>query len=807
MTLEILTSDPLALLAISAGQVQAPEAEVGSPVGRSLDSPQEAHRIGDPVPIVFARRVGSAGGIMTSPKATEARFENDANNAVTASYHLILSEGQVDLLQVRDVFQRACRVGTFSQTYNRRAGTWDPGNFIVQRAGYSLPICPYYCGTIGAYTGMSTLSFVSGAIPDGFDQWNRQVHAFIRGGMWVTRLEDDVLGPSNSFADLVLWLMKRSARVPDAVIDLPAMEAADTFLRANGLTCNCEIRDSSNLPELIARWAPYFLLTGSRSGGKRGLRPLIPTLANGSIDTGAIVPAWAFGEGTIIPGTVEIDYIDRAERLPFVAQVIWRQQLESDYGIIRTVEVRLAGTAADGPYESHDLSEFCTSELHAARVGAYLVAKRVYTSHTIRFSARPGGHSTLQRGQIIRVRFNRLAEGSIPAVHDFLYRLERVTKTLAGDLSYEATHLPIDSQGRSLIALAVANAQGTGITMSSNRTGITCDVNSSGDTTIPTETWTDVDFGTVDNPFGEIVTFDPDYGVIDPGLLFNGGDGGLSGGVPGEFGDVSGGLSGGVSGNIGGGTSGIPGDSMPPMDYEGGAGIGSGSGGGTVGPGGSIPPITPPDDGCTYTYKAVRVCGSSPPNPFYTQVGGYNGYIVDPSDLGCQIRIYTIKDCGDEPVVSEDVWDVKQCSGTYSDATGDVVVSGQKATGGGLTRVTTTVDATWVDVVVFTGGGVACGSTYGSPSTFVMTTTKEIAGVRRNVTPLGFERCGSIGTAAIYLVYADGTSTELAVVGPFGGADVQDVVTNASFEVTFECLSGTCASMDGYCFDPSDYIP
>jgi hypothetical protein len=74
-----------------------------------------------------------------------------------------------------------------------------------------------------------------------------------------------------------------------------------------------------------------------------------------------------------------------------------------------------------------------------------------------------------------------------------LYQVERITKTLAGDVSYEATHFPIDDQGRSLIALDVAAAVGTGIILPSGRTGVSCDVNSSSDNTIPAETFTDAD--------------------------------------------------------------------------------------------------------------------------------------------------------------------------------------------------------------------------------------------------------------------------------------------------------------------------
>lgn len=508
----IAASDPLALVAIQAGQIGGPAAyEAALGAGAALNGQQRFVEIGEPVPIVFARFRNSKGGILISPGATEARFENDASNNVTAYYHLVISEGQVDSIPVKDVFQRACRVGSHTQTYNRRAGTWTPANALVQRAGKDLPVAPYYCGTIGAYPGMSTLSF-NVTIPDGFDQYNRQVHLFIRGGLRVTRLHDSVVGPSDNFADLAGWLLQNTARVPAAIIDTTALTAAAAFLEANGFTCNCYIKESTNYSDLIAKWAPYFLLCESNSNGKRGLRPVLPVTAAGAIDTGSIDPSYLFTEAMIVPGSVQIDYLSYADRQPFVAQVIWRQQIESGIGIIRTAEVRYTGTAASGPYETHDLSEFCTSEAHAVKVGAYILAKRSYTTHTIRFSARPEVHNQiLTPGDIVRVELQRLATNYAPTTLNNLYQIERITKTLAGDVTYEATHFPVDGSNRSLVALDVAGAVATGVLLTDNRTGVTCDINSSSDNTIPAETYTEVDYN---NPYS--------YGFRPEGYAFGG---------------------------------------------------------------------------------------------------------------------------------------------------------------------------------------------------------------------------------------------------------------------------------------------
>jgi len=487
----LVSSDPLALLSIEAGLIRPPLADAAAEGDSQLDSPQRAAILGEPVPIVFCRRdeTAGSGGVLISPPATEARFSNDASNAVTASYHLVLSEGLIGSIQVRDIFQRSCRVGTHTQTYDRRAGSWTPGNFVTAQTGYTMPECPYYCGTVGVYSGMSTLSFTV-TIPDGFDLWNRQVHAFVRNGMYVTRLLDGVFGPSNNFADLVNWALVNCARLPASQIDLTSLQAAARFLAANSFNCDIAITQSQNLGDLLANMAPYFLLAETRSQGRRGLRPLLPVNGDGTIRTTAVSWVATFTEDHILPDGFEITFSPPADRRPFCVQTIWRQQLTDDVGIIRTSEVRYTGEATDGPYEQHDLSAFCTRENHAVKVGAYIRARRQFITHSARAQCRSVDFPpNLAPGDIVRVTLQRTPSDGAASTHDYLYQVDRISKSAAGDVSMDLMHFPIDSSGRSLVALAVANATGTGILLTSNRTGVSCDVNSSADTSVPAEVY------------------------------------------------------------------------------------------------------------------------------------------------------------------------------------------------------------------------------------------------------------------------------------------------------------------------------
>jgi hypothetical protein len=470
-------ADSLALLAVEAGQVNNPSEQFGAAGTSRLDVEQRSINIGEPVPIAFGLRRENQGGILISPGASECRFENDVSNNVTAYYHLVLSEGRLGTILIEDIFQRACRVGEHAQGYNARAGFWLPGNFLVQRGQNPIPEATFICGSIGLYPDITTLSFKI-TIPAGFDQWKKQVHVFIRNGIRVSRFLELGKGPSDNFCDLVFYLLTSSKRVPEALIDVEQLALSAQFLEVNGLTCNCYLTEAQSYSDLIAKWSSYFLLTPSNRIGKQGLRPLLPTNSDGTIKTTAVSIEYTFDEDLILPGSFSIEYNSYADRQPFTAQMIWRQELGDEAAIIRTLEVSAPGVSENGPFESYDLSEFCTSENHAAKVGAYIVADRLFSSHLISFAVKPQSHQTLVRvGSIVRVLLTRLEPGGQPSRFDYLYQVQRIYKNFAGGTQYDCKHFPVNNERQSLTALAVAGAEGTGILLESPKTGVTCDTN------------------------------------------------------------------------------------------------------------------------------------------------------------------------------------------------------------------------------------------------------------------------------------------------------------------------------------------
>jgi hypothetical protein len=474
---EFQITEPLFVSRAQSEAISTPLQDDAAAGATSLDSDQQAVVLGEPIPIVFCRRIDSIGGVLVSPKATEAAYSNNAvTNELTVNLELVLSEGQLPLVQVRDVFQRACRVGTWAQAYDARAGTWNPGNTVTVVAGKTPWNCPYYCGTSGSYDNMTTLSYAN-THADADDTWNKQVHVFVRNGMQVTRIIDSVVGSSNNFVDLVLYLITQTNRVPGTLIDSAAMLTAAQFTNTNGLLFNGIVQASTNLEEWLYSTSAGFLLRFCDRAGKKILKPRLPINNDYTIKTTAITAEYKFTENDLLPNGFEIDYVPLEQRLPACIVVLWRQQPDDDIGIIRTTEVRFTGEALTGPYEQYDLSEYCASENHAVKVGTYYAARRKYITHSLRIQVRPGAfNSTLELGDIVRVQLARETDVTDYAIHDFFYEVDRISKATSGVVTLDLTHFPIDEQNRSLVALKVAEAVGAGYTMATGRTDFSCDI-------------------------------------------------------------------------------------------------------------------------------------------------------------------------------------------------------------------------------------------------------------------------------------------------------------------------------------------
>ena len=548
MTLEF--TEPLFLLSaqtgLSVAELQAQAAE-GNP---DVSGPQAVLKTGEPIPIVFCRRRAlngvQTGGAMIAPKASEGSFSNNvvANKiktggtwtdvTVTEEIYvkllLVVSQGQIGAIQIRDMFYGNCRRGTYNQGHDARAGSWPPGNTIddyieadvaqdsggfyplpsnpitdkVYRLGNSLYSVvtknaagatqeyflnyqehkmPTFCGTSGSYSGLTTLSFEITLA--GSTDWNKQISAFVREGLQVTRIVGGGAGSSDNFVDLAKYLMLQSGRLPSDLIDDSSLAIAANFTDTNKFLFNGVVTKSENLSDWLQKTSYNFLLRLTNTNGKFGLRPRLPYNADYTIKTTAITPEFTFTEDHVLSGGFEIDFVSLEDREPVCVVAQWRQQPEADFGLVRTVNVRYQGEAASGPFVSMDLSGYCVTENHAIKAATYKLATRKNVTHHLRLRVRERSYnSSLVVGDIVRVRLQReTSEGEIQH-HDKVYEIARIEKTFGSLIKYDLTHFPIDNQGRSIVAKAVNDAVGAGNVINVGRSTHDCDTNSSTSTTV-----------------------------------------------------------------------------------------------------------------------------------------------------------------------------------------------------------------------------------------------------------------------------------------------------------------------------------
>lgn len=509
----------------------------------SWNSNQQAMTLLERAPIVWCRRVGDScgspsddaiGGVLVSPKATACRFDTPllasqpVANAVAVKWRLVVSQGKLGGISVNGVFQGRCRVGSFSQSYGpKTAGTWTPGNFLVDVYSGTQLIAnkvqaPTQCGTVGTHKDLTTVSF-SAINFNGFDangvglpdrgHWRRQIHLFIRNGVQATRLLDNTYGSSNNLADLYLYLLNNDGRTAEVQIDRESMIAAARFMDVNGLFWNGVLEQPSSISDWMSRVGPYFLVCETKIAGRYGLRPLLPVTPSGAIDVEPLTPPWVFDSEATVDGSYAWQLVAPEARRPYRAVVAWRQQgAEGLSRMVRTTEVRYDDTPDQAPAEEHDLYQFATSELHAARAMRFAQAKRRYVTHTAAVQIRPGyWDSSLGKGELIALQLDRQdVEGVADTMRQF-YWITKVTHSREGVLSLELEHCPVDSQGRSLVARDVAAVTVEGVILLTGDSAPNCDADGSRatDCSIPApdeeswtgeEVWTYGRFGRRPNP-------------------------------------------------------------------------------------------------------------------------------------------------------------------------------------------------------------------------------------------------------------------------------------------------------------------
>ena len=315
---------------------------------------------------------------------------------------------------------------------------------------------PEYTGDgRGSYQGLSVLSFTD-TYPPGVDTWNQQIHVFIEDGVQVeTLLDPEATNESDLLPDLARHLLQIRGQ-PAALIDTDNLTAAAEFNQANGLLFNGVLVVPANVRDWLYRIAPFYLLRVSNRQGAIGLRPAVPTNPDGTIDTGPVTPAFTFTEDHVKPGSFRQEIIGAADRRPFTAVMLWRDQPLDQIGMTRATDV-VRDDAPDAPAEQFDLSEFCCTEAHAVKAAIYQHSRRTHITHKLTIDVLPDpGLAAMVTGDIVRVTQQRFNVTRGQTVHDFFYEVDDVETTDAGNVRLKLTHFPVTDSRESLYALEVS---------------------------------------------------------------------------------------------------------------------------------------------------------------------------------------------------------------------------------------------------------------------------------------------------------------------------------------------------------------
>lgn len=313
---------------------------------------------------------------------------------------------------------------------------------------------PLFAGAGGTFAGMSTLA-VKGryAVDAETGIYKQQVRCFVRNGVQIDRVLGGN-GSSCSFPDLAYYLLRNASKISDNLIDLPSLQAAENFNAKYQLYFNGVLANSVNLRDYLTRVAPMFMLRFVQVNGKFGLKPVLPLDSGSNITLDTLTPKYVFDSSNLVAGTYQKSYINIGGRKKFCALMTWRSQTDSIYGTPKTLEVRYAGTAIDGPFEQYDMEEFCTTKNHAAIIGKYIIASRKLITHTIGFQTTEL-IGDLVPTDIITVSLDYGTSVGIGESSTIFYQVDTVSEGADGVFSVEATHFPTTAAGISQVALDV----------------------------------------------------------------------------------------------------------------------------------------------------------------------------------------------------------------------------------------------------------------------------------------------------------------------------------------------------------------
>ena len=236
------------------------------------------------------------------------------------------------------------------------------------------------------------------------------------------------IGPaaaSNLLPDIVHGMMTNptwgaGATIGPDQIDKMEMRIASLFCRANDFTWDGVVNERINFRDWAFQNAQYCLLDATVIGGRFALTPAVPYGADYRIDAFARPDIKAlFTDGLM--KDMSVQFLSPEDRQLFQAAVVWRQDTVNGFAKTRQFTIRLVeeqGGSPDDAIETFDLSQFCTTEAHAAQYAYYALKVRQLVDHAITFQTTPQAAMALRPGNYFKVASNvthtsRFNNGSI----------------------------------------------------------------------------------------------------------------------------------------------------------------------------------------------------------------------------------------------------------------------------------------------------------------------------------------------------------------------------------------------------------
>lgn len=262
--------------------------------------------------------------------------------------------------------------------------------------------------SLAEYYGMSTLGLTVKS--NGQIGGIGQLRAWVPTGISVYRLIEQDTNPSNLFADLVYYLLTSKSQgvgnvVPSELIDVDSLRIAANFQRANKIFFDGVVEDSESFRSFLYDNAALQLCNFTIKNGRFGMMPALPYDNNYEISLRPIAVEQIFTAGNIIEDSLQVQYIDAAQRSNFRALVSWRVTIENDLPTQASALVDWADIpegSRSTTQQAFDLTDFCTNRAQALKTARFLLSIRRRITHTVSFKTVPDALG-IQPGSYIRV--------------------------------------------------------------------------------------------------------------------------------------------------------------------------------------------------------------------------------------------------------------------------------------------------------------------------------------------------------------------------------------------------------------------